>query len=151
MEDSNSQAELGRPSGLTDAMWDQLLRCYEKGLTDLQVADIVNVSISTIDKWKAKNPDLLQAIRDIKEKADELIEQSLRARAMGYSHRAVKINVTKEGDVIETEYIEHYPPDPTSMIFWLKNRQPKKWREKHEVEQTNKNIEIKIDKDDEDL
>lgn len=32
------------------------------------------------------------------------------------------------------EYIEHYPPDTTAAIFWLKNRQPAKWRDKKEVE-----------------
>jgi hypothetical protein len=26
------------------------------------------------------------------------------------------------------------PPDPTSMIFWLKNRRPESWRDKTEVE-----------------
>ena len=27
-----------------------------------------------------------------------------------------------------------YPPDPTSMIFWLKNRQPLVWRDKKEID-----------------
>ena len=31
------------------------------------------------------------------------------------------------------DFIEHFPPDPTSMIFWLKNRQPDKWRDKRET------------------
>jgi hypothetical protein len=34
------------------------------------------------------------------------------------------------------EYVRHYPPDPTSMIFWLKNRQPQDWRDKQEHEHT---------------
>jgi hypothetical protein len=32
--------------------------------------------------------------------------------------------------------VKHYPPDPTSMIFWLKNRQPQKWRDKHDLDIT---------------
>ena len=28
------------------------------------------------------------------------------------------------------------PPDTRAQIFWLKNRQPKHWREKHEVDHT---------------
>jgi len=32
--------------------------------------------------------------------------------------------------------VKHYPPDTTAAIFWLKNRQPAKWREKQEVETT---------------
>ncbi len=30
----------------------------------------------------------------------------------------------------EREYIKHYPPDPAAAIFWLKNRQPKRWRDR---------------------
>jgi len=29
---------------------------------------------------------------------------------------------------------EELPPDPTSMIFYLKNRRPDRWRDKQEVE-----------------
>jgi len=28
---------------------------------------------------------------------------------------------------------KHYPPDATSAIFWLKNRQRDKWRDKQDV------------------
>jgi transcriptional regulator with XRE-family HTH domain len=141
----------GRPSLLNDKLREQMLRMYEKGLTDLQVADIVGVSYRTLMRWKSEDEEFRQSIKETTENADELVEKSLRSRAIGYSHKATKINITKDGEVIETEYIEHYPPDPTSMIFWLKNRQPQRWREKQEIEQTNKNIEIKIDKDDEQL
>jgi hypothetical protein len=29
---------------------------------------------------------------------------------------------------------KHYPPDVTACIFWLKNRQPEKWRDVHRHE-----------------
>jgi hypothetical protein len=32
------------------------------------------------------------------------------------------------------EVVKHYPPDPTAAIFWLKNRQKDKWRDKREEE-----------------
>jgi hypothetical protein len=41
-----------------------------------------------------------------------------------------------EGAVVETPYTEHYPPDATSMIFWLKNRKPEQWRDKQDVDVT---------------
>lgn len=31
---------------------------------------------------------------------------------------------------------KYYPPDTTAAIFWLKNRQKDKWRDKQEVEHT---------------
>ena len=30
------------------------------------------------------------------------------------------------------EVDKHYPPDSTAAIFWLKNRQPKVWRDRVE-------------------
>ena len=35
---------------------------------------------------------------------------------------------------IYAHYVEHMPPDPTSMIFWLKNRDPARWRDAWQVE-----------------
>ena len=32
------------------------------------------------------------------------------------------------------DYVEHYPPDTTACIFWLKNRQPALWRDKVQQE-----------------
>ena len=54
-------------------------------------------------------------------------------RAMGYSHDAVKVFMPANSPrPIYAPFVEHYAPDPTSMIFWLKNRQPDRWREKRE-------------------
>ena len=35
-------------------------------------------------------------------------------------------------------YTEHYPPDTTACIFWLKNRQKAAWRDRQEVEHSGK-------------
>ena len=32
--------------------------------------------------------------------------------------------------------MEHCPPDPTACIFWLKNRKPKDWKDKRELDIT---------------
>jgi hypothetical protein len=124
---------------------------YYQGMTDNQVAVIVGVSTRTVERWKYEDEEFRRAIKEATANFDSNVEKSLLQRAMGYSHSAVKINVTKEGDVIETEYTEHYPPDPTSMIFWLKNRQPKQWREKQEIEHKSEGLTIKIEVEDNDL
>ena len=66
--------------------------------------------------------------------ADARVERSLFERATGYTFESVKIFCNKDGEVTEVPVLEHVPPDPTSMIFWLKNRNPNKWRDKSEVE-----------------
>lgn len=50
---------------------------------------------------------------------------------MGYTHPATKF-FQAGGSILREDYVEHYPPDATSMIFWLKNRQPDKWRDKRD-------------------
>ena len=31
-------------------------------------------------------------------------------------------------------YVEHYPPDTTALIYWLKNRRPDRWRDVQNIE-----------------
>jgi hypothetical protein len=35
---------------------------------------------------------------------------------------------------VVVHYTEHCPPDPTSCIFWLKNRDPDRWRDVQNVD-----------------
>jgi hypothetical protein len=56
-------------------------------------------------------------------------------RAVGYSYDAVKIFMPAGAKKpIYAPYVEHMPPDPTSMIFWLKNRDPERWRDVQQLE-----------------
>lgn len=108
------------------------------GLTNKQIANAFDIEERTFDNWKREHIELLSALKDGKEIADGKVAKSLYLRANGYKHKAVKMFYDKErGEVIKEEYIEHYPPDPTSMIFWLKNRQPDLWRDRHQLELIN--------------
>lgn len=107
------------------------------GATDVQLAEYFCVSHETLNTWKEKFPEFLAALKDSKDKSDSEVEVSLFRRAMGYSHADIDIRTVSIGDgcsqIVQTPIIKHYPPDPTSMIFWLKNRQKEKWRDKHDV------------------
>lgn len=103
------------------------------GATDREIAEMLGVSERTIHNWKHDHPELVEALKVGKEAADDRVEQSLYRRALGYSHDAVKI-MSYEGQVITEPYVEHYPPDTTAAIFWLKNRRKEQWRDKSEVE-----------------
>ena len=65
--------------------------------------------------------------------------ESLYKRATGYTYDAVKIFMPAGAKApIYAPFVEHVPPDPTSMIFWLKNRDRENWRDKHDHEHTGK-------------
>ena len=123
----------GRPTRYKAEYCKQAYKLCLLGATDVQLADFFGVSEKTLNTWKKAHPTFLQSLKDGKENADAAIAASLYGRAKGYSHPEDKIfNNGGEEMIVKTE--RHYPPDTTACIFWLKNRQPAKWRDKQEVE-----------------
>lgn len=123
----------GRPTKFNEALTVKILELAKQGKTDVEIAESVGICEKTLNNWKQFHPDFLQALKESKSAADMLVEASLFRKAVGYSHKAVKI-MQYEGVVLKEEYIEHYPPDTAAAQFWLKNRQPDQWRDKTEVE-----------------
>lgn len=101
------------------------------GATDKQMADAFGVSETTINNWKHQHEEFSCALKEGKLFADANVAQALYNRALGYEHEADDIKVV-EGSIVITPTIKRYPPDATSAIFWLKNRQPEIWRDKPE-------------------
>lgn len=108
------------------------------GATDIELADMLGISVRTLNYWKADRPELAQAMVVAKEVADDRVERSLFARANGYEHDEVDIRVVANA-IVQTPIRKYYPPDTTAAIFWLKNRKPKEWRETKAVELTGAN------------
>jgi transcriptional regulator with XRE-family HTH domain len=134
----------GRPTVFRDEYVHQARQFCLLGATDVQLAEMLGVSVSTVDKWKQSKHEFLQAIKDGKAAADAKVATSLFKRALGYRHKAVKILTVargaNQGSVVEeVPYVEHYPPDTAAAIFWLKNRQPEMWRDKVEQQITGAN------------
>lgn len=102
------------------------------GATDAQLAVFFGVCERTINEWKDAHPEFLQSLKEGKVMADAQIAASLYRLGTGYSHPETKVFV-HQGRVIEHAVTRHYPPDTTACIFWLKNRQPDKWRDRQEV------------------
>lgn len=123
----------GRPTKFDPKFVVQAKKLAKLALTVPEMADIFDVSRNTFTRWMNENPEFRDAVKVGKEDADARVEQSLYHRAMGYSHDAVKIMVVDK-EVVREEFTEHYPPDTTAMIFWLKNRKPKEWRDKQEMD-----------------
>lgn len=101
------------------------------GLTDKQLAMLFGVSEGTIQNWKRKHPEFLDALNEGKSIADSKVVASLYERATGYSHPEEKI-FQFDGEVIRADTIKHYPPDTAAAIIWLKNRRPGEWRDRVE-------------------
>lgn len=127
---------MARPTKYMASYSDQARKLCRLGATNEELADFFEVHVSTIYEWQANHKTFSDALKSGKMMADAEVADKLYHRALGYSHEEVKL-ATHEGSFTDERVItKHYPPDPTSAIFWLKNRQPDKWRDKQEVEQT---------------
>lgn len=119
---------MGRPRTYREG-YDILARKLRlAGLSVERIADILEVCPGDLYDWVNTIPEFRQAWVEGGEVADANVAAALYHRAIGYSHDAEKISITKEGDVHRAAYIEHYPPDTGACERWLLNRQPDKWK-----------------------
>lgn len=120
------------------------------GKTNAEIADYFGVNKDTIYTWQKKHHKFKESLKRNKDFIDFFVEDSLLKRACGYKHPEDKI-FNNNGEEMIVKTTKHYPPDTTAAIFWLKNRQPDKWREKKIVENHNRDIIVDSEKDKEAL
>ena len=144
LEDINIMPK-GRPTKFDKKMKAAIELMARRGFTDEEMAECLQVTKRTFMNWKKAHKAFFHPLKDLKYTADKNVKRSLYERACGYACKETR-TTWADGEWQTVEVIKHYPPDPTSMIFWLKNRQPEKWRDKQSVEHTGKDgeaIEVK--------
>jgi hypothetical protein len=124
-----------RPLRFTPDHGDLARKFCMLGATDDDLARLLEVPRETLDAWLADVPGFAAAVKAGRDVADATVAERLYARAIGYSHPAVKI-FQSGGEPLKVDYTEHYPPDIQACIFWLRNRRRQDWRDKIEHEQT---------------
>ena len=132
------------------------------GYTDKEIAESFDISEKTLNEWKKKDPDFRKSLKKNKEVTDSQVENSLLKRAMGYEYIEIQEEEVvlkrkgKRGQQLELPAIKRKTttkqviPDTIAQIFWLKNRQPDKWRDRVQHEHGGINggkIEVKISND----
>lgn len=113
----------------------------KQGLTDADIAFNLGVAYSTLREWRKRHEKLDAALKVGKDVANDNVIGALYKRAIGYTidevtKERVFNEVTKLYEMITTKVVtKHILPEVTAMIFWLKNRLPNEWRDRHEIEQ----------------
>ena len=130
----------GRPSKYKPE-YDKLAYDYSLlGATDDQMARNFGVTKQTLNNWKHEHPSFFDSLKRGKDEADVAVAKSLYKRAQGFEYD----EVTHENGVETKRVTKMVVPDATSMIFWLKNRQPAAWRDKQEVQVNSHNVNENI-------
>ena len=116
------------------------------GLIEVEICKRLGISVNTLNKYKLVHNELVQSLKRGKEVIDYEVEQKLLKRAMGYNYVETKVTTDPEGGETTSTTNKHVLPDTTAQIFWLKNRKPKEWRDKQEIDMSGDiNINVVLD------
>ena len=100
----------------------------KNGLSHEQIARNLGVAESTFYEYKKQYPELAEALKRGAEDAILEVENALFKNACGFYYDEEV--ACKNGTVVKvTKYSK---PNTTSMIFFLKNKAPDKWRDRQE-------------------
>jgi hypothetical protein len=118
----------GRPPVYNTDIDENVRRLCLLGLSDAEIAEYLCITPATMWNWDKLYPSFLSARAEGREKADAEVADSLRKRAIGYSHRTVKTTYV-DAKVVREEHTElHYPSDTNAAALWLSNRQRGRWK-----------------------
>lgn len=107
------------------------------GYIDKEIAKLLGISKKTLNVWKKTYPEFYEALQVGKLEVDLLVEDSLLKRALGYEYEETEVTASKDGKPTKIKKTKKFQAaDVTAQIFWLKNRQPERWRDKQITEHT---------------
>lgn len=138
-----TKENIGRPSEFKDDYTRMAyVACSEVGgFTNVKLAKLFGVSVTTIKTWKKERPEFLTAVNTGKDIWDALIaEKSLLKRVAGFRYT----ETTREaaGEVLSLSITKKVskiiPPDVKACDIWLCNRNPERWRKLKHIELTGK-------------
>ena len=109
--------------------------CAELGADDNALAEVLGVNVATVNRWKKAHPEFCESLKRGKDHFDTThVEAALLKRALGYECT----ERTYVGQRLKKRVIKEIAPDVTAQIFWLKNRDPVRWRDKQDLDVTGK-------------
>jgi len=109
------------------------------GLIDVQIVKKLGVGLTSFYQYQKDHPELIEVLKKNKEVVDIEVENSTLKSAHGYevveTTKEMRLNPDTEKYelVVIKEVIKHVPPNVTAQIFWLKNRKPEQWSDRHDI------------------
>ena len=139
----NNKKKPGRPLRFRESMIKEVEEMTAEGKTIDQIAAHYNVDRVTLFRWQKKFDGFGKALKSGRDMQVERVVESLFRRATGYDYEEVKEHAEKvqgkDGNevrkVTRMEKVKkHVPADVGAAAFLLKNLQPERFRDKHDLE-----------------
>ena len=103
------------------------------GGTYKDIADALDIDEDTVPKWIVSYPSFGEAVKENERIANAKVAGALFKRALGYSYTEseIRTEATADGKEKTSKKIvkKELPPDVVACIFFLKNREPLKWKD----------------------
>ncbi len=103
------------------------------GLSEEEMAHCLGVSYKSFNQWKVKIPAVGEAIKRGGPDATAHVARTMYLNAIGFEHDEEKIFCNAAGDVTRVMTTKKYPPNHVSGIFYLKNKDPARWKDRQEL------------------
>ena len=125
----------GQPTKFKDEHVEQIEFYAAIGLTDEEMSYALNIDRKTLHNWKVNHAEFFLTLKKGKVNPNSKVAKKLYIRAIGYKYNETKKIFNAEGKMVRREVTTKMVlPDTTAQIFWLKNRRPDLWRDKHDVD-----------------
>lgn len=95
-----------------------------KGATDDEIAEAFGVDKERFQRWRRIYPSMNTALEQGRLQVDADVVYSAYKSAVGYTYEEEQ--ATQKGGVVTVE--RYAKADPSSIQYWLNNRQPLNWR-----------------------
>jgi len=119
-----------------------------EGYIESEIQRLIHISVATFNRWKKDHPEFLKALKEGKENPDKKVVKALYENALGGEYTTKKPIVVSDGAQLGShiemvEVKERIPANVTAQIYWTKNRLPREWKDKQDIEHSGK-MEYKV-------
>lgn len=132
---SPAKAERGRPTSYKPEYVNIAYVLCTKGFTDKALAESFGVSEQTLNAWKHEHPEFLESLKRGKDEFDtQVVEAALLKTASGFEFTEDAVIRKSNGETQIKKVKKFQVGNVIAQIFWLKNRNSARWKDKQEVE-----------------
>jgi hypothetical protein len=113
-------------------MLPKIFKMASEGALDWQIAHALDVNIHTFSFWVKTKPEVVLTLEKARQPIIKIHEEALSKRALGFEYEEVKVEKRGIKECV-TKTKKMMPPDVKALIFYLKNRDSKRWKDVQKV------------------